>query len=103
MKLFNELTNEQKKAAEEKELITIIREVAEGTIIFNGKLGDEINNAVMQAEKMQTPWFAHEYIMRNAYCRDSLQKLAKRIAAKACTLKVASMLFMAFANIIWRK
>ncbi len=83
MKLFNELTNEQKKAAEEKELITIIREVAEGTIIFNGKLGDEINNAVMQAEKMQTPWFAHEYIMRNAYCRDSLQKLAKRIAAKS--------------------
>lgn len=68
MKTFSELTPEQQKAAVEKCTNNLLKEITEGTVRFDdkrnkNKLQKKIDAAWKKAEAMQTPWFAHEYIM----------------------------------------
>ena len=68
MRTFDDLSSHEQVKARSKALDELLTLVAEGAIRFNDKLnGDhlqaKIDAAWRKAEQMQTPWFAHEYIM----------------------------------------
>ena len=68
MKTYQQLTKDQQGKAREKALEELLKAVVEGQIRFNDSLnGDgmqgKIDKACAEAEQMQTPWFAHEYVM----------------------------------------
>jgi hypothetical protein len=87
MKYFDELTEKQQEAAVEYWLRDLLTAILEGYLTFDDeKNGDglqaRIDGAIAEAERMQTPWFAHEYIMDVA--REDLEAMARTDAA-ACT------------------
>jgi len=68
MKRWNELTEDQQGRAVEKIFLQDLKLVVEGGIRFNDELnGDNlqaaIDAALEEAQRMQTPWFAHEYVL----------------------------------------
>jgi len=68
MRRYTDLTDAEKAQAVDKRLTDLLQVVAEGGIRFNDTLNGNdlqarIDTASKQAEKMQTPWFAGEYIM----------------------------------------
>lgn len=72
MKTWDELTVEQQDKAIEKILADDLEALVAGAIRFSDELnGDNlqetIDNAIQEAEDMQTPWFAHEYIWEARY------------------------------------
>lgn len=80
MKRFEELTETQQQKAEEKALVSLLEAILEGGIRFNDALnGDNlqarIDAACEKAEKMHTPWLAHEYILDT--CRPELEGMAR--------------------------
>lgn len=67
MKYFDDLTPEQQEKAIEIEAAKLLQAIVEGAIRFNDELNEDglqaaIDKAVAEAEVMQTPWFAAEYI-----------------------------------------
>jgi lysozyme family protein len=86
MKTYNDLTTQQQQSAVNYELGRLVEAIMEGAIRFNDKLnGDDlqarIDKACQKADAMQTPWFAHEYIL--ATCRDDLTGMAECSAEDA--------------------
>ena len=77
MKTFLELTEGQQEAAITAELNKLLHRILEGFIRFSDEknkddLQTSIDRAMSKAESMQTPWFAHEYIMEAKLADGSL-------------------------------
>ena len=86
MRKFDQLTPAQQEKAAAHELTLLLTEIVQGAIRFNDKLnGDDlqarIDKALAQADKMKTPWFAHEYVMEA--CKEDLEGLARSKAEDA--------------------
>ena len=86
MKTFNQLSPEQKSAAQAKALNHLLEAICEQQVVFAGtpamdSLQDRIDAAVDEANRMQTPWFYGEYIMDT--CRADLTALANADAERA--------------------
>lgn len=68
MKTFDQLTEDQKRAAVNKCVERIVEDIVSGAIRFNDKLnGDDlqarIDAALDKAEKLRTPWFAGAHVL----------------------------------------
>ncbi len=79
MRTYDQLDPDEQNRAEEKALADLLQHVTEGAIRFSDKLNKDdlqarIDAAWEKAEAMQTPWFAHEYIMDT--CADDLRSMA---------------------------
>ena len=86
MKTYEQLTDEQKTAAVERELRDLLEIISEGQIRFNDELNGDglqarIDAAWEKANEMQTPWFVSEYIMDT--CSDDLESMAQASAEDA--------------------
>ncbi|NLF98709.1 MAG: hypothetical protein GX565_01010 [Lentisphaerae bacterium] len=86
MKTYKQLNAQQKARAREKALNILLTDICEQRIQFNNKLIHDdlqkrIDEAGAKAEKMQTPWFWHEYILDT--CREDLESMALRTAEDA--------------------
>lgn len=91
MRTYEQLTEVEQKQAQEQELNDLLRDVVEG-LRFDDSMNDDdlqarIDKAMEQAEKMQTPWFAHEYVMDDEYVADSLRSMALNRAIDALYLE----------------
>ena len=80
MRQFDELTNDEQDQVVSQEMTSFLTAIIEGAIRFNDGLnGDDlqarIDKAQERAEEMQTPWFAHEYVMDT--CKDEIESLAR--------------------------
>lgn len=80
MKTYDELTPEQQERAVEKAAGHLLEDILSGAVRFEGSaewdnLQARIDAAGAEAERMQTPWFAHEYIMDT--CRDEIMDMAR--------------------------
>jgi hypothetical protein len=78
-KTYSELTPSEREKAREKSLEDLLCAICEGALRFNDKMNGDglqarIDAAFAKAEKMQTPWFAHEYVLDT--CRDDLERMA---------------------------
>ena len=83
MKKYEELTTEQQEKARNKALTNLLETILDGGIRFDddsnqNDLQARIDRACEKAEKMRTPWFAHEHIMDT--CGDELEGMAQRDA-----------------------
>jgi hypothetical protein len=86
MKTFDQLTKEQQDSAVEYEVRELLTAILDHGIRFNDALnGDDlqarIDAAIERAERKQTPWFAHEYVMDT--CGDDLRGMARCAAEDA--------------------
>ena len=88
MKVFDDLTGNEKDAAAARELVALVEQVVGGEIRFN----DEANNDDLQAridaaldgaEKMQVPWFAHEFVLEDSFVQEALEGMASAQAQDA--------------------
>ena len=80
MKTFEQLTNEQQTKAINHAVESLLTAILDGAISFNDKLNHDdlqarIDAAIIKADKMRTPWFAHEYILDT--CRDEIERMAQ--------------------------
>lgn len=80
MRKFSDLTEQEQATAENKAAEELLRAILDGAVRFNDKLnGDSlqarIDKAVARADKMQTPWFAHKYIMDT--CAEEIRGMAR--------------------------
>lgn len=71
MRHYDDLTPNERKQAEERAATTLLEAILGGGLRFSDKkngdnLQARIDGAMEEAERMQTPWFAHEYIMERA-------------------------------------
>ena len=87
MKRYNELTPEQQEAEVEHEVKSLLESLCEGLRFDDKKNGDDfqqrVDKAIEKAEEMRTPWFAHEYIMDDPYCKETITLMAKSSAEDA--------------------
>ena len=79
MKRFEQLTKEEQDAAVLHCTASLLEAIMEG-MGFNDELNHDdlqkrIDAAIAKAEKMQTPWFAHEYIMDT--CKEEIEGMAR--------------------------
>jgi len=86
MKIYDELTEEQKEKAVKKEMVELLEVIITGEIKFNDRLNKDglqkrINTAAKKADDMRTPWFVHEYIMET--CGDDIKGMATCTAEDA--------------------
>ena len=86
MRTFDQLTQDEQEAATNKAATSLLEAILEGGLRFKDALnGDDlqarIDAACAKAEAMQTPWFAHEYIMDP--CRDEIMGMARSDAEDA--------------------
>lgn len=80
MKRFDELTDAQQNQAVKKCVNLLLKTIVEGAIRFNDAANNDnlqarIDAAWERANAMQTPWFAHEYIMET--CREEIEGMAR--------------------------
>ena len=80
MKSFDKLSVNQQESAVNNAATDLLNALIEGGLRFNDKLNDDdlqarIDAACQRANDMQTPWFAHEYIMDT--CRDEIMGMAQ--------------------------
>ena len=90
MKTYEQLTKQEQEQAIDQETNDLLRAIIEGAVRFNDKLnGDDlqarIDEAIERAHEMQTPWFAHEYIMDT--CADDIRSIASSQATTAIYLE----------------
>lgn len=88
MRTYERLSHEEQAEARGHALSDLMRGILEGAIRFSDDLnGDDlqarIDAARQQAEDMQTPWFAHEYILDDEVVRDALEGMALSDAQEA--------------------
>ena len=86
MKQYNQLTAAQQGQAVDATTVSLLKAILDGGLRFNDALnGDDlqvrIDAACQKAEDMQTPWFAHEYIMDT--CREEIEGMARTDAEDA--------------------
>jgi hypothetical protein len=86
IRTYNDLSDELKQTAVKICLSNLLKSITEGAIRFNDELNNSdlqarIDKANLEADKMQTPWFAEEYIMDT--CKDELQAMAQSRAEDA--------------------
>jgi hypothetical protein len=68
MKKWDELTEEQQSEAKYYVLGVLLRDITqEGMRLIDDSADEAVIKAIEKAEKMQTPWFAHEYVMDAEY------------------------------------
>ena len=80
MKTYNELTERERQLARRKTTEQLLEAILSGALRFSDKdNGDDlqarIDAACAEAERMQTPWFAHEYIMET--CGQEIRGMAE--------------------------
>ena len=85
---FEQLTEAEQAKAVEIALTDLVSAVTEGAIRFNDTLnGDDlqsrIDTAMGQADAMQTPWFATEYLRDDDYVWTMLTGMAQVSAEDA--------------------
>ena len=89
MNVFTDLSEQQQEAAVTYHLNNILSDILDGSLVVadileenriadRDDIQERIDRAIKRANDMQTPWFAHEYIMDE--CRDELLDLARDIA-----------------------
>jgi hypothetical protein len=89
MKKFNELSVDDQKKAIDLAFDQIVFSIVEDDIVpsFLEDYSDVIDEAFQQAEKVQTPWFASEYlfekIKENPAMDNAIASFAHDIAQKA--------------------
>jgi hypothetical protein len=71
MRTYDELTEAEKTKAAEKATDRLLGLIVEGAVRFNDELNGDglqarIDAAMVEANDMQTPWFAGEYVMEAA-------------------------------------
>lgn len=76
---YSRLTKDLKAKAVQHFVSELLVGILEHGIRFNDELNQDdlqarIDKAIAKAEKMQTPWFAHEYILET--CREELEGMA---------------------------
>ena len=79
MKPWDELTEEQQSEAKYYVLGVLLRDITqEGMRLIDDSADEAVIKAIEKAEKMQTPWFAHEYVMDAEYVdeKGETQKLS---------------------------
>jgi len=86
MKNWSGLSEKERELAKHAALTHILKAVIEGGLRFddranNDNLQKRIDQALAEAERMRTPWFAHEYIMES--CGQELQSFAADDAVDA--------------------
>lgn len=67
MKTYDQLCETEKQRAYDKVNNQLVEDIVSGQMRFNDKLNHDdlqkrIDKAIAKAEKMQTPWFAAEYL-----------------------------------------
>ncbi len=80
MKTFEQLNTKQQQAAIDHSRTDLLQDILDGAIRFNDKLNKDdlqarINAAFEESERMQTPWFASEYVMDT--CREEIEGMAR--------------------------
>jgi hypothetical protein len=90
MKKWKRLNKTQKQAAIQKAVNRLLEDIIEGGIRFNDganhdDLQARIDTAIAKADKMQTPWFANEYIMDT--CKGEIESMARVDAEDAIYLE----------------
>ena len=83
MKTFNTLTVNEKEKAIETELLALLEKVISGELALGDGLQERIDSALGEAEKMQTPWFAHEYLLEDDIIENALRGIALEQAQDA--------------------
>lgn len=86
MRTYNELTPMQKQEAQSQALTNLLNDVASGAIRFDDvtnqdNLQAKIDEAISEAESMQTPWFVGEILMESV--GDFLRGMAQTVAKGA--------------------
>ena len=86
MKRYDELTRKQQEQAVNKAASDLLKAILQGAIQFSdrengGDLQARIDAACEKANEMQTPWFAHEYIMET--CGEEVLGMARADAEDA--------------------
>jgi hypothetical protein len=76
---FDQLNEEQQEKALQYHTSKLLQAICEG-LRFNDELNRDdlqakIDKAFEIADKMQTPWFAHEYIMET--CKEEIEGMAQ--------------------------
>lgn len=81
MKTFEQLTYTEKESARARATDSLLGAIIEGRVRFNDRENKDgfqaaIDAAIEDAEKMQTPWFAGEYIMGARFkpCRGHIRE-----------------------------
>lgn len=69
MKTFDELTDAQQEHAIHKCIVSLLEDIVGGTIRFDDKANGtdiqaRIDAAIAEAERMLTPWFAPQYVLK---------------------------------------
>jgi hypothetical protein len=88
MKKFDELTANEQARAIDLEFVALLRYIVEygAQILDEAYAMDAVNEAIEEADLMQTPWFAHEYVRDATYERDGetlkVSDLLRRIATE---------------------
>ena len=72
MKRYHELSEAEQTKAVDRLYCDLLQAVTEGSIRFNDEANEDnlqaaIDKAVAEADRMHTPWFAHEYIAEAEY------------------------------------
>lgn len=72
MKRYSDLTDVQQEAAVQRHMNGFLRCLLEGSVRYNDEANHDnlqatIDAAIAQANAMQTPWFAGEYVMDARY------------------------------------
>lgn len=88
MKTYEQLTPAQQEKARETALNALLTAVCEGSVRFSDSLNgddtqDRIDRAFKKADRMQTPWFAHEYVMEDKKVAEFLTGIANAEAEQA--------------------
>lgn len=85
MRKYDELTTEQQARAQEVALNELLQAIVEGPIrdFADEDVQARIDEAFRKADEMQTPWFAHEYIMDDEKVSEYLKDWARGNAKEA--------------------
>lgn len=86
MRTFDELNEQEQSRAISKVCGEILEDILSGALRFNDELNQDdlqarIDAAISKAERLYTPWFAHEYIMDT--CKEDLESMARSWALDA--------------------
>jgi hypothetical protein len=81
MRKFDQLSEKEKQQAINQALESIVDSILQGAMRFDDSLNQDdlqerIDRAFEKAEENQTPWFAAEILLEDAYVKESLEGMA---------------------------